>query len=336
MSANWRDKSYAVPAGGALGTTTTDFFCSAIGEGSTALRRAVDDPLPVLLALGALLVLILVGLSRATWRPTAPLHLARRRSWGQVVTAAARMYAGHLTLFLGIGLVLLPISLLVTLLQAIVIHASSIAGISTDGESGGVLVFLVFVIGTALTLLGLSLVIAASARAMAEIDRGRRIGPLGAYRLAFDRARPLFGAVVITVAAVSLLVSSVLLVPVGIWLAVRWSLAIFAAEFEGCTALEALRRSRRLVRGHWLKVASLTVFGAALALVLGPLVGALLILLTNAPLATLNLVAGVVNAVTMPFVALTTAYVYFDARARVELEPAEEPDELPAEFQLSG
>jgi hypothetical protein len=336
VSANWRDKSYAVPAGGSLGTTTTDFFCTAIGSGSTALRRAVDEPLPVLLALGALLVLILVGLSRATWRPTAPLRLARRRSWGQVITSAARMYAGHLTLFLGIGLVLLPISLLVTLLQALVIHASSIAGISTDGESGGALVFLVFVIGTALTLVGLSLVIAASARAMAEIDRGRPIGPFGAYRLAFERAAPLFGAVLITVAAVSLLVSSVLLVPVAIWLAVRWSLAIFAAEFEGCAALEALRRSRLLVRGHWLKVASLAVFGAALALVLGPLVGALLILLTNAPLSTLNLVAGVVNAVTMPFVALITAYVYFDARARVELEPADEPDRLPAEFQLSG
>ena len=78
------------------------------------------------------------------------------------------------------------------------------------------------------------------------------------------------------------------------------------------------------------------MFGAALALVLGPLIGALLILLTSAPLAVLNLVAGVVNAVTMPFVALTTAYVYFDARARVELEPADEPDELAAEFQLSG
>ena len=78
------------------------------------------------------------------------------------------------------------------------------------------------------------------------------------------------------------------------------------------------------------------MFGAALALVLGPLVGALLIVLTSAPLSVLNLVAGVVNAVTMPFVALTTAYVYFDARARVELEPADEADELPAEFQLSG
>ena len=127
-----------------------------------------------------------------------------------------------------------------------------------------------------------------------------------------------------------------MLIPIAIWLAVRWALAVFAVEFEGLSATSALRRSGRLVRRQWLKVASYAVFGAALALMLGPLVGALLILLTNAPLATLNLVAGVVNAVTVPFVALTTAYVYFDARARVELEPADEPDELPAEFQLSG
>ncbi len=90
------------------------------------------------------------------------------------------------------------------------------------------------------------------------------------------------------------------------------------------------------MRGHWLKVASLAVFSAALALILGPLVGTLLIVVTSAPLATLNLVAGVLNAVTIPFVALTTAYVYFDVRARAELETADEADELPAEFQLSG
>jgi hypothetical protein len=38
----------------------------------------------------------------------------------------------------------------------------------------------------------------------------------------------------------------------------------------------------------------------------------------------------------MPFVAPTTAYVDFDTRARLELEPADEAAELPAEFQLSG
>ncbi len=71
-----------------------------------------------------------------------------------------------------------------------------------------------------------------------------------------------------------------------------------------------------------------------LALAAGPLLGALLILVTDAPLALLNLVAGVVYALAMPFVALTTSYVYFDARARFELEREEEPDQLPAEIRL--
>jgi len=38
----------------------------------------------------------------------------------------------------------------------------------------------------------------------------------------------------------------------------------------------------------------------------------------------------------MPFVALTTAYVYFDARVRVELAPDRESVELPAEIGLSA
>ena len=72
-----------------------------------------------------------------------------------------------------------------------------------------------------------------------------------------------------------------------------------------------------------------------LALAAGPLIGAVLIVVTDAPLPLLNVVAGVIYAVALPFVALTTSYVYFDARTRVELEPADEVDELPAEIALS-
>ena len=52
------------------------------------------------------------------------------------------------------------------------------------------------------------------------------------------------------------------------------------------------------------------------------------------PFALLNLVAGLVYALLLPYVAIVTAYVYFDARARIELEPAEQPRELPAEIEL--
>jgi hypothetical protein len=71
-------------------------------------------------------------------------------------------------------------------------------------------------------------------------------------------------------------------------------------------------------------------------LLLGPLIGALLILVTNAPFWLVNVVAGVIYALTMPFVALTTAYVYFDCRVRYELRAHEGGDRLPAEIELSG
>jgi hypothetical protein len=160
------------------------------------------------------------------------------------------------------------------------------------------------------------------------------VGPLDAYRLALARIRPLLRAAGVLVLMWIVLTTTAVLIPVAVWLAVRWSLLAQTVELEGLGARAALRRSARLVRGRWLRVASLVGVGAGLALVAGPLVGALLILVTDAPLPLLNLVAGVVYAVAMPFVALTTSYVYFDARVRHELEPAAEPSELPAEIGL--
>ena len=133
---------------------------------------------------------------------------------------------------------------------------------------------------------------------------------------------------------VSLLATSLFLIPLAVWLAGRWALIAPMIELEDVSAFGALGRSGRLIRRHWLKVASLLVVGAALVLVVGPLIGVVLILVTSAPFWLVNVIAGLVYAVTMPFLALTTAYVYFDLRVRDELAPAHEPDELPAEIGL--
>jgi hypothetical protein len=66
----------------------------------------------------------------------------------------------------------------------------------------------------------------------------------------------------------------------------------------------------------------------------GPFIGALLILVSDASLPLLNIVAGIVYALAMPFVALTTAYVYFDVRVRAELEPETRHAVLPPEIEL--
>ena len=335
-SDHWRERSFSVPAGSAFGTTATDFFCRAIGGGSRALVQLANRPLQFTLGLAALVLLLIYVLSRTTWRPAATLRLARRRAWGQTLAAAARMYAANLRLVVGIGILFIPISLLVSLLQALVLHGTSVLGVETGAEANGLVAFFVLAIGTALTLLGLGLVQAATARALVEIDQGRSIGPLRAYRLAGDSIWPLLGALLIASTVVSLLASSIYLIPIAIWLAGRWALIAPSIELEELSAVGGLRRSGRLVQGKWLKVTSLIVIGGALAVVVGPIVGALLILGTDAPFWLVNVVAGVIYALTMPLVAITTAYVYFDRRVADALAGDREPAVLPAEIELSG
>jgi hypothetical protein len=334
-SGDWRERSFAVPAGSAVGTSGTDFFCGAIGRGSRALVQLVNRPLQFTLVLVALALLLMYAVTRTDWRPAAALRLARRRAWGQTLAASVRMYAANLRLVLGIGVLFIPISFLVSLLQSLVLGGTGFLGIETGAEGNGLLAFFVLAIGTALTLLGLGLVQAATARALVEVDQGRAIGPLRAYVLASDSIRPLLGALLIASAAVSLLASSLYLIPIAVWLAGRWALIAPSIELERLSAVGGLRRSNRLVRRNWLKVASLIVVGAALATAVGPIVGVLLILGTDAPFWLVNVVAGVFYSVTMPLVAITTTYVYLDRRVADELAGEREPAELPAEIELS-
>ena len=332
-SEDWRSQSYAVPTGGIFGTSATDLFCSGVAAGSKALTRLVRNPLPLLLLLTTLGALVVYATVKATWTPVAPLRLGHRRAWGQILAASGRMYVKRPRLFLGLGLLFLPIVVVITLLQWLIFELLDLVGAFT-GEVAGGGAFLALVVGTTLTLLGFTFVQAATACALVELDAGRPVGPLAAYRLAFERIRPLLGATAIAVLVWIVLTTTAVLIPVAIWLAIRWALLAPVVELEGRMAVGALRRSAELVRGRWIRVGSLVGLGAGIALAAGPLIGALLIFATDAPFALLNVVAGVVYALALPFVALTTAYVYFDARARLELEPVDHPDELPAEIEL--
>ena len=93
------------------------------------------------------------------------------------------MYVRHSVLFVAIGLALIPITLVISLLQALVLHGTGALGIQTTGQNTSIVAFLVFAVSTALTLLGLGLVQAVTVRALVELDEGRPSRPLGAYRL---------------------------------------------------------------------------------------------------------------------------------------------------------
>ncbi len=197
-SEDWRDRSYAIPTGGAFGTGSTDFFCSAVAKGSRALTQLLINPLPLLFVVGTLLALVIFATVRATWTPVAPLRIPRRRSWGQIIAASARMYVKRPGLFLGLGVLLIPIAVAMTFVQWLLISTIDVLG-TVSGEGAGAWAFLSVVVGTTFALLGLGLVQAAAACALVEIDANRPVGPWDAYRLALRRFRPLLGAIALFV-----------------------------------------------------------------------------------------------------------------------------------------
>jgi hypothetical protein len=333
---DWRDKSFTVPAGTLVGRTATDFFCGAVGTGSGLLTALVGNPSPVLIALALILVLLLWLITRTDWQPSAPLHLQRRRRWGCIVTASRRMYFGHLRLFLGIGLLFLPLGALITGVQYATFSVGGLSGlVAAAGRTNAFVDLLAIGLGILIVVVGLAVVESATAVAMVEIDQGRSVTALGAYRKALPSMVSLLSAVLIATVAFVLVSLTAIGVILAAFLVVRWCLVPQVHVLENTSGLPALRRSARLVRGDGWRVACLLLFVTLLAVLLGPLCGTLLLFVTDASFDFINLIAGVIDAIVLPYAAIATTYLYFDLRVAKQ-DLAMEDDVLPAETPVTA
>ena len=297
--------------------------------------RLLRSPGATLLVLGLLLGLIAFVVVKATWTPVAPSRIARRRSWGQVLSSSGRMYAKRPTLFVGLGLLLIPIALVTTGIQWLLVTGLDALG-SVTGDLAGLFAYIALLVGTTLTLLGLGLVQAATACALVELDAGRSVGPsarTGSRSAASGRCSGRSRS--------SWLRGSSSPRPWSCFPSRSgWSSAgLSSLPSSSSSSDRGLPRSvaaRSSCGGAGCGSARSWASAALIALAAGPLLGALLIFASSSSLAVLNVVAGVVYTIALPFVALVTAYVYFDARAREELEPRDVRSELPAEITLGG
>ena len=331
----WRDSAFAIPAGGRLGTSATDFFCEIVATGSDILTKITRNPAAGLLALAAIVALLAFVASRTTWSVSSPLRLARRRAWGQIVNSARWLYRARFGLFARIGLVFVPLGVLISLVQYLLFQLVAFAPlVDSAGESNVAVAGLAVDLGLLLTVVGLTIVQAATAYAMREIDEGRPVSATGAYRAAMGRWRPLSGALLVASVVVAVLSLAIVAIPVAIWLVVRWSLVAQAVQLEGLSGWQALRRSGKLVRHHWWRVATITLFVTGLGLLVGPLLGVVMLFFSDASFNVVNLVAGLVYVIALPFAAIATTYLYYDLRVREQLEPrtAGIGEPLPAEI----
>ena len=313
-----RDGAVAIPGSHTLGPSVTDFFCAAVAKGSSAFIFMTTKPWGFL----GLAVLLLAGLVAAVWRtswsPAQPRPIRAPRDGGQILRAGQRIYARNLRLFLGIGLIFVPVSLVFSAAQFALFRWTGMKDLVAVAGRGNLLSALAeLVVGALGVLIASVLVTAAVAAALEDLDEGKKIRPRHGYRRALDRLRPLAGAVGIEVGLVLLLLLTVVGIPVAVHLLVRWAFATQACVVEELPARASLKRSAELVRGRWWRVFGITATVNVLAVLSGPIVGLIaLFTITSASLDAINLIGSLVYTVTIPLAAIATTLLYFDLVAR--------------------
>ncbi|WP_116951116.1 Vps62-related protein [Jiangella endophytica] len=329
---SWRDTSATVPLGASLGPSATDAFCGVVATGSNLLRQLVRNPPAVLLGLAVLVAAIAAVASRTRWGPGDPYPVMQRRSWGRIIVAARRMYARHPLLFIGIGLVYIPVMLIAAGLQWVLVEAGELTSlVDTDGDQNAATVFIVVLMGGAISLLAYFCVVAATAEALRDLDAGERVTVLSAYRAVRAKLRPLALVAARLVVIVWALLLFVVTAPLALIYAVRNGFAVQAVMMEDHRAGTAFHRSREVVRGQWWRATAVGALVVGLGAITGPLVGIVLLLVSDGSFNVINVITALVYVVTIPFVALVLGYLYVDLSLRAgSPEAGEDRPDVPA------
>jgi hypothetical protein len=313
-----RDRSVSIGSSAHEGLDASDFFCSAVTAASELLDAVYAAEWVVLAALALLVALIVVAALRTRWHPAPVRPLEQRRAAGQILRVSVGVYRLDWRTLLVISALVFPL----TFLGALALHGLFSLGLAQDlvqvlGRESLLPVHVYVVLLAAIEVVALGLAIAATALVVGSLSRGdERLGTTSAYRLALHRAGPLAG-VFLRVAGIPLVLAMTIVgLPVAIWYLGRTAVAIPACVIESLDARMAIQRSKQIVGKHLWRVAALTTVTLTAALLLGPLVGAFVLLGTQLEVLLANLIGVVVSAAVMPIVGITITLLYLDLRAR--------------------
>jgi hypothetical protein len=145
-----------------------------------------------------------------------------------------------------------------------------------------------------------------------EMEQGRRLGFGGAFRSMVRKLPDMLKAVAIIVVVVGLLGISVVLVPVAIWVVVRWLFAPQAAMLDDKGPWSSLSTSSAAVSGRWWRVlvAGFTLF--IVAAVPGVLIGLYLMVFQGSSVQLTNMISSLFYVVGIPLTTLTLTLMYRD------------------------
>jgi hypothetical protein len=313
-----RTHSLTVPGGRVLGLSVTSFFCGAVDHAAIAMNWGLIHPAPFFALLG-LVVVAGAGTARWTrWRPPDPRPIRHARGGGQILRAAWRLYRENPSTFIGIGAVFVPVSVAAAAVEWVLFHLTGVAGlVGLDGRRGLGTVAVALFIGDIGGAFAAAAVTGAVAAALDQIAAGRRVNAVGAYALTSRNGRALGAATAVQFGLILLLVVSVIGIPFALYYFVRTSLFAQECVLEDRTAYGSLLASARLTRRHWWRTFGFTALVDVIAILSGPLLGVLILLLTAQSLTFIDVTGSIVYALVVPYAAIALTLYYFDLQARV-------------------
>jgi hypothetical protein len=304
-----RRGSVSLPAGG---SQVTDLFCSASAAGSIVMFRALDNPFRVISVLLIIFAGLIVLIRRTRWSPVSVSPLATRRHSGQIIRAALRLVRGNAGLFAAIG-ALIPIAgIVAAVLQRLLLDSTELGDVADiagrDSFWGGLLVLL---LGAAILVPAAAAVTAAATSAVRSLDDAAPPSARNVLVSIRQHPRTIWTSIRL-VCVLAVVYATIVLIPLGWFLHSRWAVAVPAAFDEE----QPFQRSVVLTDGQRAKSLSLASVATAIAVVLPPLVGTLVLLLSDASFAFVNIIAGLIGLVAVPTAAVIVALLHLDLEAR--------------------
>ncbi|MGH3013030.1 MAG: hypothetical protein ACRDMY_14495 [Gaiellaceae bacterium] len=314
--AGLRTSSPTVPTSEALGEPVTGFFCRGISSVSSLLNDTSSSPWTALLAFATIAAALAIPALRTRWRPVVSEPIRETRAGGQIMDAAARLYAEHVRVLAPVGLVAVPLGGLAVAGQLTLFHSTGLRrafdALEDDKVEGVVALF----VGSLAHALAPMLVGAAAVLVLRELDRGGKASIGVVLRGLRGELWRLVGLGFAALIVVTLLALTLIGLPYAVKKAVDWAFVQQVAGFEGRRGRDAFHGSRALVRGHWRRVAAIMAVLLFLLVLTGPFTGVIVILLTAAPLATVNFFGTLLFALVLPFAMVALTLLYLDLAAR--------------------
>ncbi len=303
----WRTSTLVVPGSDTIGVNTTDLFCKLSEFGSRAFVYFGSHPWAVGVLIGGLLGV----LAFAVWRV-----------WPAFVEALD-VYGNELRTFLGIGFFAVPIGIL---FNGFRIWASDYPPLEwvqqyfDDSNAGRLTATLLVMVFQQIAML--LLISPAIIFALGDIRNGVKPGVWRSYVGGFRHLGSLVGPLVVIVVMVVALSWTVILIPVAVYLLVRWQFFSQAVILDKVRGLNSpLRQSWSVTSGKWWSTLLITLAFQLLGSLPGPFIGVVMLIIGGANVEFANGVSSLLYALFIPLAVIGITLAYHRLRGEAVIEP---------------